>query len=438
MQDNPTTIYALATPPGKSGVAIIRISGPAAPTCIRELGITQPLPPRHASRVTLHTPQGTILDEALGLYFKAPHSFTGEDVIELHIHGSHAIVKAVLEALSKNQSLRVAEAGEFSKRAFLNGKLDLAQAEGLADLIDAQTTAQHSQAMRQFAGQNSQLFEELRQSVLHPLALLEAYIDFPDEEIPPSVLADVNARIMALKANLCDMLDDHHIGEKIRSGIEIVILGAPNAGKSSLLNTLARRDVAIVSEIAGTTRDMIEVHLDINGYPVTLIDTAGLRDTQDFIEKEGVLRAKHRARTAELKLLLIDSVTPTELHHHFIGENDKNTLIIYTKNDLAKAPEYALSISTKTGAGIDALIDAIKNYILNEMSATPSPLITRTRHREALQRALDALNRFSSDTPLELQCEELRIASHAVGKITGKIDVEDVLDLVFSTFCIGK
>ncbi|MBN8544079.1 MAG: tRNA uridine-5-carboxymethylaminomethyl(34) synthesis GTPase MnmE [Alphaproteobacteria bacterium] len=430
------TIYALATPPGKSGVAIIRISGSAAPTCLSSLGCEVPKP-RMATRLTLKD-GNTILDDALGIYFKAPHSFTGEDVIELHTHGSRAIIKAVLEALSKNKALRVADAGEFSKRAFLNGKLDLAQAEGLADLIDAETTAQHTQAMRQFAGQNSALFEELRQSVLHPLALLEAYIDFPDEEIPEAVLADVNTRIEALRANLRAMLDDNHIGEKIRQGIEVVILGAPNAGKSSLLNTLARRDVAIVSEVAGTTRDMIEVHLDINGYPVTLIDTAGLRETSDSIEKEGVLRAKNRAKSAELKLLLIDSITRSESHNDFVHDDDTNTLIIYTKNDVGKAPENALSISTKTGEGIQELIEAVKSRVLHEMGSSPSPLITRARHREALQRALDALGRFSSDTPLELQCEELRIAAHALGKITGKIDVEDVLDVVFSTFCIGK
>jgi tRNA modification GTPase len=431
-----TTIYALATSPGKSGVAIIRISGPAALTCLSSLGCEVPKP-RVATRLTLKDGK-TLLDEAIGLYFKAPHSFTGEDVIELHTHGSRAIVKAVLEALSKNPALRIADAGEFSKRAFLNGKLDLAQAEGLADLIDAETSAQHTQAIRQFAGQNSMLFEELRQSVLQPLALLEAYIDFPDEEIPPSVLGDINTRITSLRVNLSTMLNDGRIGEKIRDGIEIVILGAPNAGKSSLLNALAHRDVAIVSEIAGTTRDMIEVHLDINGYPVTLIDTAGLRNTHDSIEKEGVLRAKNRAKTAELKLLLIDSVTKSESYNDFIDNNDKNTLVIYTKNDLAKAPKNGLSISTQTGEGIPELIEAIKNKILNEMGEAPSPLITRTRHREALQKARDALDRFSLNTPLELQCEELRIAAQAIGKITGKIDVEDVLDVVFSTFCIGK
>lgn len=431
------TIYALATPPGKSGVAILRVSGPAALACVRDLGIAQPLEPRIATMLTLKDAD-TVLDHALGLYFKAPHSFTGEDVVELHVHGSRAVVNAVLHALSKNTMLRVAEAGEFSKRAFLNGKLDLAQAEGLADLIDAETTAQHAQAMRQFTGSNSKLFEELRSRMLQPLALLEAYIDFPDEEIPESVLADVNARISALKDNLAQLLDDGHIGEKIRDGIEIVILGAPNAGKSSLLNALARRDVAIVSDIAGTTRDMIEVHLDINGYPVTLVDTAGLRETEDAIEKEGVSRARKRAENAALKLLLVDSVTNTESDNKKWIDDSKNTLIIHTKNDLQKAPAGTLSISTETGDGIEQLIATLREKILNEIGEAPSPLITRARHRESLERALLALTRFSTDTPLELQCEELRIASHAVGKITGKIDVEDVLDVVFSTFCIGK
>lgn len=430
------TIYALATSPGKAGVAIIRISGPAAPAGLSSLGCELP-EPRMATRATLKA-ENKILDEALCLYFKGPHSFTGEDVIELHTHGSHAVVRAVLEALSKNSALRVAEAGEFSKRAFLNGKLDLAQAEGLADLIDAETTAQHTQAMRQFAGQNSKLFEELRGAVLHPLALLEAYIDFPEEEIPESVLTDVTERITALKAGLQQLLSDNHVGEKIRDGIEVVILGAPNAGKSSLLNALAKRDVAIVSDIAGTTRDMIEVHLDINGYAVTLIDTAGLRETDNTIEKEGVSRAKKRAETAALKLLLIDSVTNSESQNEMLALADENTLVIYTKNDLRKAPKNALSISTTTSDGIEALIEALKARIINLMGVAPSPLITRTRHREALSRALDALNRFSIHAPLELQCEELRLAAHAVGKITGKIDVDDLLDVIFSSFCIGK
>lgn len=431
-----TTIYALATPPGKAGVAIIRISGDHAAEALRFLGCELP-EPRVATMLTLKDGEKT-LDQALGLYFKAPHSFTGEDVVELHVHGSRAIVKAVLQALSKNESLRIADAGEFSKRAFLNGKLDLAQAEGLADLIEAETLAQHTQAMRQFSGENSKLFEELRMAILEPLALLEAYIDFPEEEIPESVLSDVKSRISSLKTNLAKLMNDHHIGEKIREGIEIVILGAPNAGKSSLLNALAKRDVAIVSDIAGTTRDMIEVHLDINGYPVTLVDTAGLRDTEDSIEKEGVSRAKRRAENAELKLLLIDSVSKPELQNEMLSLKDENTLVIYTKSDLRKAPKDARSVSTTSGDGLDALVETLKSQIVKKMSGTPSPLITRARHRKSLQRALDAITRFSPDAPLELQCEELRLASHAVGKITGKIEVDDLLDVIFSRFCIGK
>jgi len=430
------TIYALATPPGKAGVAILRVSGSHAAEAVHLLGCSLP-EPRVATRLTLRDGD-RILDESLGLYFKAPHSFTGEDVIELHVHGSRAVVKSVLEKLSKNKMLRVADPGEFSKRAFFNGKLDLAQAEGLADLIDAETTVQHTQAMRQFLGKNSELFEQLRMSVLEPLALLEAYIDFPEEEIPESVLSDVNSRIASLKSSLTSLLDDQHIGEKIREGIEIVILGAPNAGKSSLLNTLAKRDVAIVSDIAGTTRDMIEVHLDIAGYPVTLIDTAGLRETENTIEKEGVLRAQKRAEKAELKLLLIDNVTNSEQGNDLLTIKDENTLIVYTKSDLQKAPMNSLSVSTKTGDGIEALIAAIKTRVIDAMGVAPSPLITRSRHRDALLRASDALNRFSTDQPLELQCEELRIAATAIGKITGKIEVDDLLDVIFSRFCIGK
>ncbi|MFO0068839.1 MAG: tRNA uridine-5-carboxymethylaminomethyl(34) synthesis GTPase MnmE, partial [Alphaproteobacteria bacterium] len=341
MQPNASTIYALATPPGRAGVAVIRISG--ANTTQAVAGLTTLPPPRVAALKTLKDGKN-FLDRALCIYFPAPNSFSGEDVVELQLHGGRAVVKSVLDYLGRQQGLRLAEPGEFARRAFINGKLDLAEAEGLADLINAETESQHIQAIRQYSGQNSQRFEALRASVIYPLALLEAYIDFPDENIPESVLNDVTARIAVLREEIGQLLNDGAIGEQIRSGIDIVLIGAPNSGKSTLINALTKRDIAIVSPEAGTTRDLLEVPLDIGGYKVTLIDTAGIRDSTHEVEKQGILRARDRARNAALKLLLIDVVADAESQKQALALMDENCLKIYTKCDLKNAPSPALQV----------------------------------------------------------------------------------------------
>ena len=441
------TIYALASAAGKAGVAVFRISGPQARQALVSLGVDKPLAPRMATLVKLfepaapHVPTATLIDEALALYFPAPHSFTGEDVVELHTHGSRAVITMLLEALRQCASLRLAEAGEFARRAFMNGKMDLAQAEGLGDLIDAETKTQQTQAIRQIRGELSKRIAELRNRVLLPLALLEAYIDFPDEEIPESVLLDATMQIDALIRELETLLDDGKIGEKIREGLDVVIFGPPNAGKSSLLNALAKRDAAIVSSEAGTTRDLIEVHMEIGGYAVTLVDTAGLRETIGEIEAEGIRRAQTRTAQADIKIFLCDAESLEEHLAEMAPLIDEKTLILVNKIDIktpAQIPHGALQISIKSGSGMDQFVDELQKRIAARMEHIGTPLITRARHRESWQRALTHLQRFNTHIPLELMCEELRIAATAIGRITGKIAVDDLLDVIFSRFCIGK
>ncbi len=433
----PSTIYALASAAGRAGVAVFRLSGPAAREALVALGVEKPLEPRVATLVTLRN-KSKIIDQALALYFPAPNSFTGEDIVELHTHGSRAVTKLLLEALNGISGLRLAEAGEFARRAFLNGKLDLAQAEGLADLIDAETAQQHAQATRQFGGNTTQRVEALREAILEPYALLEAYIDFPEEEIPESVLTQTTLRVEALVKEIQQLLDDNAIGEKIREGLEIVIMGPPNAGKSTLLNALARREAAIVSPEAGTTRDLIEIQMEIAGYAVTLVDTAGIRDTQNAIEAEGIRRTHARAEQADLTLYLQDIAELDKLDRNILRDD---LLLVATKSDLtplAAHPFPTYPISVHTGQGIAELIAALTEAVAARMETHVPPLITRARHRESLRAALDYLARFDMKGPLELACEELRLAARAIGTITGKIAVDDVLDLVFSRFCIGK
>lgn len=434
------TIYALASAPGKGGVAVLRISGPDAGEALHFLGVKHLPPARMATLATLRNGD-RVLDQALVLRFTAPHSFTGEDVVELHLHGGRAVVQSVLEALSACPGLRLAEPGEFTRRAFLHDKLDLAQAEGLADLIDAQTEAQHRQALRQLGGDASKRVSALREQILAPLALLEAYIDFPDEEIPEAVLAETTQRVVALAAEIQDLMNDGGIGEKIRDGIEIVILGPPNAGKSSLLNCLSKREAAIVSDEPGTTRDTIEVHLELSGYEVTLVDTAGIREASGAIEAEGIKRAKNRGANAELTLALLDATSAAEQFSEIAPLLGPKNLLVVNKIDLktdVKLPQNYLGVSVHSGDGIDRLMAAIETKVVTLMESAPSPLITRARHREALRDAYIVLSRWDLALPLELACEELRVAASCLGKITGKIWVDDVLDLVFSRFCIGK
>jgi tRNA modification GTPase len=423
------TIVALATPAGRSGVAIIRVSGIQAFDAVKILAPNLEKSPRKALLQTLVCPHTSeMIDRALVLYFPAPNSFTGEDVVELHVHGSRAVIQAILAFLSEIDGVRLAEAGEFTRRAFTNGKLDLLEVEALADLIDAETERQRIQALKQLSGNTSKHYQDLRQSVVQALALIEAHIDFPDEDIPQETLAHVGGALRKITGDIETLMADNSAGERIREGFTVVIMGAPNVGKSTLLNALAKRDVAIVSDIAGTTRDMLEVHMDIGGYPVTLIDTAGIREKAESIEAIGIERALKRAENADIVLWLMDSPCPPP---------HPDALPVFTKADLRAHNEGLLAISAHTGEGLESLINAIKQRI-DAISGRSSVLITRARHRQHLALALQCLYKAQSPLPLELRCEELRLAAREIGKITGKIAVDELLDVVFSTFCIGK
>lgn len=437
------SIFALATAPGKSGIAVIRLSGPQAIGVLTILtGIEQPRPNEARYAVIRHPGTGHVIDRGLALYFKAPHSFTGEDTIEFQIHGSFAVIEELLSVLSQFTELRPAEPGEFSKRAFINGKMDLIEAEGLADLIDATSGQQKSQAMRQMEGELSRYYEELRTRTLTALAHLEAYIDFPDEDIPESVITGLSQDISRIKSTIRAALADDRRGEALRGGLNVVILGAPNAGKSSILNILAKKEAAIVSHIPGTTRDVIEVQLDMGGFPVVLIDTAGLRDSSDDIEAEGIRRAKARAEEADIKLVLLDAGLLPHIDANSRALIDEKALLVLNKADLLQQwtglPDNAVLVSAATGQGMEKLWAALNERVRQFFNEGDAPMITRNRHRASLLDAYRHLEAFGTQEALELACEELRQAALSIGKITGKIEVDDVLEVIFKQFCIGK
>jgi tRNA modification GTPase len=386
---------------------------------------------------------GDELDDGLALWFPGPHSVTGEDVAELHLHGSRAVLAAVLAALSR-RGLRLAEPGEFTRRAFLNDKLDLTQAEAVADLAAAETEAQRRQALRQLDGALGALYRGWSERLLRLLAHMEAAIDFPDEDLPPEIEAEVAEGTAGLAAEIGTHLADGHRGERLRDGIAVAIVGPPNAGKSSLLNQLARREAAITSPIAGTTRDVIEVAIDLVGYPVVLADTAGLRDSADVIEQEGLRRALKRAEEAELRLFVFDATQPEDAGGA-VAWPGPDTLLVANKIDLAAhrddIPAGALPgpipVSALTGEGLPALIAALASRISETYDAA-APVLTRARHREALETAAAALTRSLSAELPELRAEDLRLAWRSLGRITGRVDVEDLLDVIFRDFCLGK
>ena len=444
-----TTIFACATAPGRAGVAVIRISGPRARAALEALGVPAP-PPRELRRARFRDPAtGETLDDGMAVLFPAPKSYTGEDVVEAHLHGSRAVIDAFTAAVGRIPGLRSAEAGEFTRRAFENGKLDLTEAEAIADLVAAETAAQRRQALRQLSGELGRLYEGWREGLLRALACSEAEIDFPDEGLPADVSARVRREIGQIKGEISGHLADDYRGERLREGLSIAILGPPNAGKSTLLNRLARREAAITSAIAGTTRDVIEVHLDLGGYPVTVADTAGLRPTGDVIEAEGVRRAEARAATADLKLVILDANRPEEAESPVRAVIDRDTIVIANKIDLAPSPEAAawadrlgagkaVRLSATSGTGLDALLARLGREIGARFEATAAPLLTRARHRAALEECVAALVRYEAAGLPELAAEDLRLAARALGRITGRVDVEDLLDVIFREFCIGK
>ncbi|NOD84634.1 tRNA uridine-5-carboxymethylaminomethyl(34) synthesis GTPase MnmE [Ruegeria sp. HKCCD6119] len=426
------TIFALASAQGKAGVAVIRLSGPDSHSAAARL-TGGALPKRGMVLRTLTDHGGARLDDGLVLTFQAPASFTGEDVAELQIHGSTASVNAVLRCLSDTDGLRIAEPGEFTRRALENGKMDLTQVEGLADLIDAETEAQRKQAQTILAGELGTLAERWRRDLIRAASLLEAVIDFADEEVPTDVTPEVRELIQGVMSDLHREADGVKIAERIRTGFEVAIVGLPNAGKSTLLNALAGREAAITSEYAGTTRDVIEVRMDLAGLPVTLLDTAGLRETEDHVENLGIELARSRAEAADLRVFL--SETPKDLG----VEMREDDIHVLPKADLRGIGEKG--VSGKSGQGIDALVDQI-SCVLRQRTTTHG-IATRERHRIAITRALDSLTSAisvleSGPDLYDIVAEELRTAIRALESLVGRIDVETLLDEIFSSFCLGK
>ncbi|MBI1648499.1 tRNA uridine-5-carboxymethylaminomethyl(34) synthesis GTPase MnmE [Hyphomicrobium sulfonivorans] len=446
------TIFALSSAPGRAGVAVVRISGPAAGEVVDRMA-----PPRGDTRRAVlrhirHHQSGDVLDDALVLWLQGPRTETGEDMAELHLHGSPAIVSAVLEALGRFPGCRMAEAGEFTIRSFRNGKIDLAQVEGLADLIAADTEAQRKQALAQAQGALSKLCEGWRGSLIEASALAEAAIDFSDEaDVADDAFARARAIVAEVLPTILAHLDDGHRGEILRDGFRVVLAGAPNAGKSSLLNALARRDAAIVSDEAGTTRDAIEVRLDLSGLPVIVTDTAGIREATGAIEREGIRRSLEHVREADLVLWLCDAREALPPMPAEVASRDQaQSLTVATKIDLlpAASPDAPpplpfaadLAISVRTGEALNALVQRIAAIAGQRIGDQSSPALTRERHRESLNQCAEALARFlAGDADQhELRAEDLRMAVQALGRITGRVDVEDILGQIFSRFCIGK
>ena len=462
------TIFALSSGHGRAGVSVIRVSGPAARAVLEQTAPPCPQPRFAALRRIKSAATGELLDTGLVLWFPAPKSETGEDMAELHVHGGRAVVYAVLAAIGQIAGCRLAEPGEFARRAFENGKIDLTAAEGLADLIDAETAVQRRQALRQAEGALGARYQAWRQRLLAAMALMEAAIDFSDE---PDVARDATGKargeVQILCAEIGAHLDDGHRGELIRSGFQVVLTGAPNVGKSSLLNALARRDVAIVSEEAGTTRDVIEVKLDLQGLAILISDTAGIRTAQGKVEEEGIRRTFGRAHAADLVLWLMDATQPFAAPPLELAAEGERLLRVANKVDLlgSRVPPFlqrvppflqyvmaedvmaedvmgedVIAVSATTGFGLERLERRISAIASDRIGEAETPALTQVRHRQELECCKAALSAFLSAAidEIELRAEDLRQAALALGRLTGAVDVEDVLDQVFGRFCIGK
>ena len=442
------TIYALSSGPGISGVAVIRISGEETSKVIKLLtGKELPKPRVATLRKINKINTSELIDEGLILWFPGPESYTGEDMAEIQVHGSKAVVDALHSSLSDIENCRLAEPGEFTKLAFQNGKINLLKAESIADLISSETEIQRQQAIKIMNGKSSDQFNFLREKLLKILSHVEAKIDFPEEDLPNNILDEIKNSSDEVINKIKKILNDQKVGERIREGFKIAILGPTNAGKSSLMNHLSNRDVAIVSEIAGTTRDVIETHLNIDGYPVIISDTAGIRDSQDEIEKKGIKLSLNRAEEADLKLVVVDakSIDFTDV---LKGLLDENAILVINKSDLLEKdidPEIKKTnhvlISIKENKNIEELILKIKNNLKNKFLTSDDILITRERHRQHLQQCLDHLNNFNQKKEIEdfdKAAEDLRLATRHLGMIVGKVDVEEILGSIFNDFCIGK
>lgn len=436
------TILALATGSLHAATALIRISGNAASTTANILGFK--LQKQRLASVAILKDGERKLDEALVIFFKGPRSYTGEDVMELHVHGGRAVIEAVINTLQKQGGFRIAEPGEFTKRAVLNGKMDLTKAEGINDLIQAETEAQRVQSFAQVDGALSEIAFGWREKAIKIAAHVEAYIDFPDEEIPESTLTSLGDEMSVLIRDIEKGLNDGRRGEILREGFRVAVIGPPNAGKSTLVNWLSKRPVSIISEQPGTTRDVLEASLDLGGYPVIIADTAGLRASTDPIENEGIKRAQEWAKTANSRLILLEPSTEAGFLER-LKPNPECDLVVLNKIDLLPRDfkkEETLAISLKDEIGLDKLLNGLKKIVSKSMVGQEPPVITRTRHREALQSCLNSIKSaktalLSGEEP-EIVAEELRAATKSLGRVVGAVDVEDLLDVVFGDFCIGK
>jgi tRNA modification GTPase len=436
------TIFAPATAPGRAALAVVRLSGPRSGEAVKALAGRLPAARRASVRTLRH--QGAVIDEALCLWFPAPASYTGEDCAEFHVHGGVAVVEALIEALA-GMGLRLAEPGEFTRRAFQNGKLDLAQAEAVADLIDAETKAQADQALAQLGGSLSRRYETWREMLVEALAMLEAAVDFPDEELPADVAAKARPALDRLLAELDAALTDEARGRRVREGFRVALIGAPNAGKSSLLNALAGRDAAIVTPTPGTTRDVIEVPMVLAGYKLLLADTAGVRESTDTIEAEGVRRARAWAAAADLRLWVVDGSASDGAWRFAADLVQPGDLCILNKSDLPEGGDAggarAIDLETLTMAARDSAEPVLKRLterVITALSASDFPAATRLRHAERLREARERVSAALATEDVELAAEDVRLAARALAQVTGQIGAEDVLDRVFSSFCIGK
>lgn len=451
MHPRDQTIFALSSGRPPSAIAVVRVSGPQAGLALTTLAGRLPAP-RQASRRLLRDGAGQPIDDAVVLWFPGPGSATGEDVAELHVHGGRAVLSALLAAISLIPNTRAAEPGEFTRRAFENGKLDLTEAEGLDDLIHADTDRQRRQALRQLQGLLGDRARDWRERIIEASALIEAGIDFSDEgDVPAELRAPAVKAIKALHDEITGVLAAEGHSERLRDGLVVAIAGEPNVGKSTLINQLARREVAIVSPHAGTTRDVIEVQLDLDGYPVTVIDTAGIRESDDPVEQEGVRRARARAEDADLVLWLVEAeqvVDPEAIRSvRKSGDGDRrdgSVWIVRNKIDLGEAgrsrPSGEVAISARRGDGIPALVDALVKFASEFFGSSEGAVVTRARQRDLLSRASDSLRRSLElvEEGEEIAAEELRAAAYALGRLLGRVDVEDVLGAIFQKFCIGK
>ena len=442
------TIYALSSGPGVSGIAVIRISGPETSKAIKLLtGEKVPKPRLATLRKINKINTSELIDEGIILWFPGPESYTGEDMAEIQVHGSKAVIDALHTSISNIENCRLAEPGEFTKLAFQNGKINLLKAESVADLISSETEIQRQQAIKIMNGKSADQFNLLREKLLKILSHVEAKIDFPDEDLPNDILKEIKKSSDDVLINIEKILNDQKVGERIREGFKIAILGPTNAGKSSLINYLSNRDVAIVSEIAGTTRDVIETHLNIDGYPVIISDTAGIRESKDEIEKKGIKLSLNRAEEADLKLVVVDAKNP-DFTEVLKGLLDENSILVINKSDLLEKEINSkikninhVLISIKDNKNIDELISKIKKNLKNRFITSDDILITRERHRQHLEQCLDHLNNFSQKKEIEdfdKAAEDLRLATRHLGMIVGKVDVEEILGSIFNDFCIGK